>query len=48
VKDERRRSVEPGMCGGELVPLDMAVAMAEASGVEFVQSGGEALRRKRE
>jgi hypothetical protein len=26
VKDERRRSVEPGICGGELLPLDMAVA----------------------
>jgi hypothetical protein len=29
VKDERRRSVEPGICGGELLPLDMAVAEVE-------------------
>jgi hypothetical protein len=31
VKDDRRRSVEPGICGGELLPLDMAVAEVDVS-----------------
>ena len=46
MKDDRRRSVEPGMCGGEFVPLDMAVA--EGSVVVFGQGGGGGLIWKRE